>query len=160
MLLAALIVVGCAGAAWVYLSGGRVTSSAGAALDSPSPGGGTDSARPQDPSALTASPDPSYGADPPRRQKPPSAAYSDEPPVNIDRDPAQGISTSAVPTEMPGGVAPESSDGANPLAPSTPVMSSVNVDRITAAIGENARAKADSLGRKTITVKAPDFQKP
>jgi hypothetical protein len=39
-------------------------------------------------------------------------------------------------------------------------MPSTNVDRITAAIGDNARAKADSLGRKTVTVTAPDFKKP
>ncbi|HEY9449526.1 MAG TPA: hypothetical protein VIQ60_07215, partial [Gemmatimonadaceae bacterium] len=45
------------------------------------------------------------------------------------------------------------------VAPSehTPDLPSINVDRITSAIGANARARADSIGRTTMTVKPPVF---
>jgi hypothetical protein len=169
LVIAAALLVACAGGAWVYISGGRVTSSAGAALDPlPAEGGGEPQVnRAADPSALTASPDPSYGGNPPQRRKPPTAAYSDDPPANFDRLPGgnqPGSGSSAAARAGAPGVVPSpaaaSADMANPLEPQAPAMPSVNVDRITSAIGENARAKADSLGRKTITVKPPDFQKP
>jgi hypothetical protein len=46
-----------------------------------------------------------------------------------------------------------------PAAP-TPDLSRINVERITTAIGNNAKARADSISRKTISVKPPDFGKP
>jgi hypothetical protein len=92
----------------------------------------------------------------------------DEPPVNADRLPNQNATASDTPGAASSGVgsaassSPDSptADTASPLEPSALVMPATNVDRITTAIGENARAKADSLGRKTITVKPPDFKKP
>jgi hypothetical protein len=165
MVIAALIVIGSAGGAWVYFSGARVTSSAGAALDSLTPEGGAG----VDGNEPAASADPSYGVEPPVRRKPPEEAYSDEPPVNVDRLPDPSAPASDAAARTPAGAsesAPSSSvpaqpaDTTSPLEPSALVMPSTNVDRITAAIGDNARAKADSLGRKTVTVTAPDFKKP
>lgn len=176
LLVAALFVIGCAGGGWAYFSGAwanfsdaRVTSSAGAALDASALEGGSNAARPRDGSALTPSTERSQGVEPPVRQRPPEAAYSDEPPVNVDNAPAQGTQSTDAPVTAASHIAPSASrsaratppaDTTSPLEPSAPVLPSANIDRITAAIGENARAKADSLGRKTITVKPPDFQKP
>jgi hypothetical protein len=169
MVLAALLVIGCAGGAWVYFSGARVTSSAGAALDSSALDGGAEGAAAGNQLGSPISADPSYGVEPPVRQKPPEGAYVDEPPVNVDHLPDGSAPASDVPAESPAGAAgsastssapPLPADTASPLEPSAPVMPSANVDRISAAIGENARAKADSLGRKTVTVKPPDFKKP
>jgi hypothetical protein len=161
MVAVALLVIGGAGGAWVYFSGARVTSSAGAALDSSALDGGAGGARPQDAGSPAVSSDPSYGVEPPAGRKPPAAAYMDEPPVNLDRLPDDNASSSDPAAGASGAAARSSSnDTASPLEPSTLVMPSTNVDRITAAIGENARVKADSLGRKTITVKPPDFEKP
>jgi tetratricopeptide (TPR) repeat protein len=155
---AAVLLLGAAGGAWVYLSGSRITSSAGAALD-PSPIDGAPDSRSgssAEKSAPTAGRDPSYEARPPQRQKPPAAAYYDDPPVNVDRATDRARPANGVPV-----AAPADADSASPLAPtSAPIMPAVNVDRITSAIGDNAKAKADSLGRKTITVKPPDFDKP
>jgi tetratricopeptide (TPR) repeat protein len=152
--IAAALLIGGAGAAWTYFSGTHITASAGAAID-PAPIDAAPASRADhgvEQSGLTASPDPSYGANPPQRQKPPAAAYSDDPPVNIDR--AQPVGDSPATT-------PGTGDSASPLEPTgTPEMPAINVDRITSAIGENARAKADSMGRKTITVKPPVFDKP
>jgi hypothetical protein len=147
------------------MSGARVTSSAGAALD-PLPAEGRSEAQQSnatDPSALTASPDPSYGGNPPQRRKPPAAAYSDDPPATLDEPPGGGErgmtpADGARPGASPSAIAP--ADSAGPLDPGAPAMPSVSLDRITSAIGENARHKADSLGRKTISVKPPDFDKP
>ncbi|HET7620541.1 MAG TPA: tetratricopeptide repeat protein [Gemmatimonadaceae bacterium] len=167
--IAAALLLACAGGAWVYLTGGRVTSSAGAALDPLSAEGKDQSpgAPAANPSALTASPDPSYGNDPPQRRKPPAAAYSDDPPSNIDQLPAggeSGVDPYEAARAAARAIARDSAlvpaDTASPLEPHAPAMPAANVDRITSAIGDNARAKADSLGRKTITVKAPDFKKP
>ena len=155
---AAVLLLGAAGGAWVYLSGSRVTSSAGAALDSSPIDRAPDSrsGRSAEKSAPTTGRDPSYEASPPQRQKPPAAAYYDDPPVN--EDPATGR---ARPANGVPAATPVDADSGSPLAPtSAPVMPALNVDRITSAIGDNARAKADSLGRKTITVKPPDFDKP
>ena len=171
--MAAVLVIGGAGGAWVYFSGARVTSSAGAALD-PSPLSGAPESS-VDPSIDESTPatrrDPSYAVDPPQRQQPPAAAYSDDPPLNIDSVPDRSQAASEVPATNAAGADPASriqstsrpaaADTASPLEPtSAPVMPSANVDRITSAIGEHARAKADSLGRKPITVKPPDFGKP
>jgi hypothetical protein len=163
--IAAVLLLACAGGAWVYMSGARVTSSAGAALD-PLPAEGRSEPqgdRVADPSALTASPDPSYGGNPPQRRKPPAAAYADDPPATLDQLPP-GAEPGAVPANGTRSGAPGSAiaptDTASPLDADTPAIPSLNVDRITSAIGENARQKADSLGRKTITVKPPDFDKP
>jgi hypothetical protein len=160
LVLAAMLVLGGAGGAWFYLSNTRVTSSAGAAIApattdaaaAAEDGGAASDRRAADPSALTASPDPSYGENPPQRQKPPAQAHSDDPPVNIE-----GARPEA---EIPPAT-PAAGDSTSPLEPgSSPELPSVNVDKITSAIGDNARAKADSLGRRTVTVKTPDFGKP
>lgn len=171
--MAAVLVIGGAGGAWVYFSGARVTSSAGAALD-PSPLSGVPESsadRSTDESTTATSRDPSYAVEPPQRQKPPAAAYSDDPPLNVDSVPDRSQAASEVRATNAFGAdsasriqptsRPDAADTASPLEPtSSPAMPSVNVDRITSAIGENARAKADSLGRKSITVKPPDFGKP
>ncbi len=163
--LAALVVIGCAGGAWFYFSGSRVTSSAGAALDSSALDGGAAGESLGNDPASPLSADPSYGVEPPTRQKPPEGAYLDEPPVNVDRlrdesTPANDVQAAAAGSAPLSSAPPLPADTASPLEPSAPAMPSANVDRITAAIGANARAKADSLGRKTITVKPPDFKKP
>jgi hypothetical protein len=168
MVAAALLVIGGAGGAWIYFSGARVTSSAGAALDSPALEGGAGGVRPLDEGSPAASSDPSYGVQPPVRRRPPEGAYVDAPPANVDRLPDRSATASDTPGGTPTGVGSAaaspldspSADTASPLEPSALVLPAANVDRITAAIGENARAKADSLGRKTITVKPPDFKKP
>ena len=173
LVMAAVLLIGGAGGAWVYLSGARVTSSAGAALD-PSPLAGvpeSSAGRSAGDGARAGRPDPSNGIEPPQRRKPPAAAYSDDPPVNVDSVRDRSWTESEVPATTPTGADSASSigpasrsgagDTASPLEPTSgPVMPAVNVDRITSAIGENARAKADSLGRNSITVKAPDFGKP
>ena len=149
---------------WLYASGAilgtQVTSSAGAAL-APSPLDSDASARATaarrdgvSPSALTASPDPSYGSAPPARQKPPAEAYSDDPPVNVSTTVPDSPMPSAAANDRGAGE-PTASDSS-----SAPALPAINVDRITTAIGENAKARADSLGRKTVTVKPADFDKP
>lgn len=182
LVVTAAALIACAAGGWAYFTGAwpgsRVTSSAGAALDptslepSTSSAGdrdqrgaegsgsaprGVDDARPSgvSPTALTASPDPSYGAAPPVREQPPAAAYADQPSGNTSFDRQGGRSASAATTNN--GAAGEAA--AIPAEP-TPNLSRINVDRITTAIGANAKARADSLGRKTITIKEPDFEKP
>lgn len=158
LVMAAVLLIGGAGGGWVYLSGSRVTSSAGAALDPSPPAAVPASSAPRasERNARAMGRDRMDVVEPPERQKPPAAAYSDDPPVNVDLAPDRVPPATDVPAAAPGAV-----DSRSPLGPTgTPVMPEVNVDRITSAIGENARAKADSLGRKTITVKPPDFGKP
>ena len=183
--IAAVVLAGGAGGAWFYLNASPVTTSAGAALD-PLPAEGGASARgdarvPRPAAlpaagagALTASPDPSYGTNPPERQKPPAEAYSDDPPAGTERlpaasEPRAGSPEAAPPAKPPArplarrgaaSAATSAPDTATAQEPPAPAMPAINVDRITSAIGDNARAKADSLGRKTMTVKPPDFQKP
>ena len=182
LVVTAAALIGCAAGGWAYFTGawpgGRVTSSAGAALDptslepstsssgdrdqrgdaaSPSAPRGIDDARPADvrPTALTASPDQSYGAAPPAREQPPVAAYADQPSTKTIPDaPGERSSTTAASNNDAAG-----DTAATPAEP-TPELSRINVDRITTAIGANAKARADSLGRKTITIKPPDFEKP
>ena len=194
VVIGALVVLGGAGGAWVYLSQTRVTASAGAALDAPALEGGSSA----DPSAgsqpSTAAPRGEPTFEQPVRQGPPKGAYSDDPPVNVDESPlpATGFAdsasnraaeqandpaaeagrgatrtTPAVPTRPESApaasapvAAPGSTDSSARAGTSAPSIPSVNVDRITEAIGENARAKADSLGKKTISVKPPVFEKP
>jgi hypothetical protein len=195
----ALVVLGGAGGAWMYLSQTRVTASAGAALDPSALEVGPSSAPAATPQASAPASRTGSPLDQPVRQGPPKAAYSDDPPVNIDESPlpATGSSDSSVtpagnlandpatepggdanraapagrersapvtstPVPAPGSARPAAADSsAQPAGgASAPALPSVNVDRITEAIGENARAKADSLGRKTITVKPPVFEKP
>lgn len=156
LVLAAVLVIGGAAGAWVYFSGDQIVSSAGAALEPSSLDASSEPPTASAPArgALTASPDPSYRNDPPRRQRPPAAAYSDDPPANVDRVPDRSGPTASLPVTSPLG------DTAGALDRSSPVLARVDVDRITSAIGESARARADSLGSKTITVKPPVFDKP
>lgn len=171
----AAVLLGCGTGAWLYLAGAtraeRITSSAGATLDPSSArsvqSGESERASVVDreneravtgargaagarPNALTASSDPAYGATPPLREAPPVAAYSE------DARSGQPVRTGPQPTLHDA----DAGEMATTIAAPTPDLSRINVERITTAIGNNAKARADSLSRKTVSVKPPDFGKP
>ena len=166
----AVVLLGAGAGGWVYFAGAgvgdRLTSSAASALgqavgepsasNSPEAVSSANGDDPRAPSgappevaaapkagALAASADPAYGANPPVREAPPVAAYDDD--------------NQTAPSAMH---AADAGEMAATLAEPTPDLSRINVDRITTAIGAKAKARADSLGRNTITVKPPDFDKP
>jgi tetratricopeptide (TPR) repeat protein len=178
---AAVVLLGAGAGGWVYLAGKGewLTSTASSALDravgeppssnSSEPVASTNGGDPRASSgappevaaaapkagALTASADPAYGANPPVREAPPVAAYGD------DNQSATPRSAPPEPSTAPSALhAADAGEMAATPAEPTPDLSRINVDKITTAIGANAKARADSLGRKTITVKPPDFDKP